>query len=58
MSDASAAERRPRGTEAAAPGYTFVSVSTPKPGRLDDLARIASAPSEQMEGAVEGMIAR
>lgn len=40
------------------PGYTFVSVSTAKPGRLDDLIRIASAPSEQMEGKVPGMIAR
>lgn len=40
------------------PGYTFVSVSTAKPGRLKDLARIASEPSEHMEGVVPGMIAR
>lgn len=41
-----------------APSYTFVSVSTAKPGRLDDLARLASAPSEKMEGIVPGMLAR
>ena len=41
-----------------APGYSFVSVSTAKPGRLDDLIRIASAPSERMEGRVPGLIAR
>lgn len=40
------------------PGYTFVSVSTAKPGRLDDLCRVASAPSEKMEGKVAGLIAR
>lgn len=40
------------------PTYTFVSVSTAKPGRLDDLVRVASAPSERMEGKVPGMIAR
>lgn len=40
------------------PTYTFVSVSTAKPGRLDDLATIASAPSEKMEGVVQGMLAR
>lgn len=40
------------------PTYTFVSVSTAKPGRLDDLADLARAPSEKMEGAVPGMIAR
>lgn len=40
------------------PGYTFVSVSTAKPGRLDDLCRVASRPSEQMDGKVPGMIAR
>jgi len=40
------------------PTYTFVSVSTAKPGRLDDLITTASAPSEQMEGKVPGMIAR
>lgn len=40
------------------PGYSFVSVSTAKPGRLDDLIRIASAPCERMESRVPGMIAR
>lgn len=40
------------------PTYTFVSVSTAKPGRLDDLVRIARAPSERMEGVVPGMLAR
>jgi len=39
-------------------GYTFVSVSTAKPGRLDELARLASGPSERMEGKVPGMLAR
>ncbi|MCB1004297.1 MAG: hypothetical protein KDB35_08945 [Acidimicrobiales bacterium] len=40
------------------PTYTFVSVSTAKAGRLDDLARLASRPSEKMEGKVPGMLAR
>lgn len=40
------------------PTYTFVSVSTAKPGRLDDLVRITRAPSERMEGVVPGMLAR
>lgn len=40
------------------PTYTFVSVSTPKPGRLDDLVELARAPSEKMEGKVPGMLAR
>lgn len=40
------------------PGYTFVSVSTAQPGRLDELVRIASAPSERMDGKVAGLIAR
>lgn len=40
------------------PTYTFVSVSTAKPGRLDDLVDLARAPSEKMEGTVPGMIAR
>jgi hypothetical protein len=39
-------------------GYTFVSVSTAHPGRLDELAKIASAPSEKMDGKVPGLIAR
>jgi hypothetical protein len=40
------------------PGYTFVSVSTAKPGKLDRLIEMAGAPSEKMEGKVTGMIAR
>ncbi len=40
------------------PGYTFVSVSTAKPGKLDELVALARKPSEKMEGVVEGMIAR
>lgn len=40
------------------PGYTFTSVSTAKPGRLDDLVAIARRPSELMEGKVPGLIAR
>lgn len=38
--------------------YTFTSVSTAKPGRLDDLVAIARRPSELMEGKVPGLIAR
>lgn len=40
------------------PQYTFVSVSTAKPGKLNDLIRIAKAPSEKMDEKVEGLIAR
>jgi heme-degrading monooxygenase HmoA len=40
------------------PGYSFVSVSTAKPGQLDRLIEIASVPSEQMEGNVPGLLAR
>lgn len=40
------------------PTYTFVSVSTAKPGRLDDLMKIAKAPTEKMDGKVEGLLAR
>ena len=40
------------------PTYTFVSVSTAKPGRLDDLVDLASKPSEKMEGKVPAMLAR
>ena len=40
------------------PTYTFVSVSTPKPDRLEDLIRISRAPSEKMDEKVPGMIAR
>lgn len=40
------------------PTYTFVSVSTAKPGRLDELISIAKAPSEKMDEKLEGVIAR
>lgn len=40
------------------PSYSFVSVSTAKPGRLDDLVELARRPSEMMEGRVPGMLAR
>ena len=40
------------------PTYTFVSVSTAKPGRLDELIRIAKAPSEKMDKKLDGVIAR
>lgn len=40
------------------PTYTFVSVSTAKPGRLDDLVKIASKPNELMDGKLDGVIAR
>jgi hypothetical protein len=40
------------------PTYTFVSVSTAKPGKLDELIRIAKAPSEKMDEKVDGLIAR
>jgi hypothetical protein len=38
--------------------YTFMSISTAKPGKLDDLVRIASSPSEMMDENVEGLLAR
>lgn len=40
------------------PTFTFVSVSTAKPGRLDDLVRVASRPNELMGQKVEGIVAR
>ena len=40
------------------PTYTFMSISTAKPGKLDDLVRIASSPSEMMDETVEGLLAR
>lgn len=40
------------------PEYTFVSISTAKPGRLDELISIAKAPSEKMDQKVDGLIAR
>lgn len=38
--------------------YTFMSISTAKPGKLDDLVRIASTPSEMMDKNVQGLLAR
>ena len=40
------------------PKYTFVSVSTAKPGRLDELVASARRPGELMDGKVPGLIAR
>lgn len=40
------------------PTYTFMSISTAKPGKLDDLIRIASKPSELMDEHLDGLIAR
>lgn len=40
------------------PTFTFVSVSTARPGKLDDLVRVASRPNELMGQKVEGVIAR
>lgn len=40
------------------PAYTFVSVSTAKPGKLEELIRIAKAPSEKMDEKLDGVIAR
>jgi hypothetical protein len=38
--------------------YTFMSISTARPEKLDDLVRIASSPSEMMDENVEGLLAR
>jgi hypothetical protein len=40
------------------PTYTFMSISTAKPGKLDDLVQIASKPSELMDKKLEGLLAR
>lgn len=40
------------------PTYTFMSISTAKPGKLNDLVRIASKPSELMDEHIDGLIAR
>ena len=37
--------------------YTFVSVSTAKPGRLEELIEIATGPTAKMDGKVLGLIA-
>lgn len=39
------------------PTYTFVSVSTAKPGKLDDLIRIAKAPTMKMDNKSDGLLA-
>jgi hypothetical protein len=40
------------------PNYTFVSISTPKPNKMDELIRITKAPSEKMDETTDGLIAR
>ena len=39
------------------PTYTFVSVSTAKPGKLEDLVRIAKAPTMKMDKRSHGLLA-
>lgn len=39
------------------PTYTFVSVSTAKAGKLDDLIRIATAPTMKMDKKSDGLLA-
>lgn len=39
------------------PGYTFMSRSTAKPGKLDDLIRITKAPPAAMDRNTDGVIA-
>ena len=39
------------------PTYTFVSVSTAKPGKLEDLIRIAKAPTMKMDKKSDGLLA-
>lgn len=43
-------------TQKTTAGYTFMSKSTAKPGRLDDLVRIATAPPAAMDAATDGVI--
>jgi hypothetical protein len=40
------------------PTYTFLSISTPKPGKMDDLIRIAGAPSVKADQHLDAVIAR
>jgi len=40
------------------PTYSFVSVSTAQPGRLDELLALARRLSERMDGKVPGLLAR
>lgn len=42
----------------AEPTYTFVSVSTAKPGKLQELTALASRPGERMDAKLDGVIAR
>jgi hypothetical protein len=37
--------------------YTFVSVSTAKPGKMDDLIRIAQGPTQKMDEKIDGLLA-
>ena len=39
------------------PTYSFVSVSKAKPGKLDDLIRIAKAPTLKMDEKSDGLLA-
>ena len=39
------------------PEYTFVSVSTAKPGKMDELIRITTGPTLNMDDKSEGLIA-
>lgn len=39
------------------PTYTFLSVSTAKPGKFQDLVRIATAPTLKMDKKSDGLIA-
>ena len=39
------------------PDYTFVSVSTAKPGRLEDLIRITQGPTLKMDKKSDGLLA-
>jgi hypothetical protein len=39
------------------PTYTFLSVSTAKPGKLEDLIRIAKAPTVKMDPKTDGLLA-
>lgn len=39
------------------PTYTFVSVSTAKPGKLEELIRVAKAPTQKMDEKSDGLLA-
>ena len=38
--------------------FTFVSISTAKPGKLEDLIRVARRPNELLDQRIEGVIGR